>query len=67
MNSLQDTNITSTEKDIIADAMRKIRDFWNAEGKPDIDRVDSTIKINNIVHHIVISSNKKKLNLIILP
>jgi len=67
MDSLKDTNITSTADDIIADAMRKIRDFWNINEKPNIPRVDSTIKINNIEHHIVISASSKKLNLIIIP
>lgn len=65
MDSFRNINIKCTEKDVIAYAMRKIRDFWNIEKKPNVGRIDTTIKINGITHSMVMSAIDRKLNLII--
>lgn len=65
MENLKDINIKSIARDPVEDAKIRITQFWEKEGKPTIQRVDSTIRINDIEKNIIMFSGDNKLTLII--
>jgi len=65
MVSLADLNIKSEAEDPIEDTKKRITVFWEKEGKPNMPRVDSSIKINGKEHHILIYKEGEELQLTI--
>ena len=65
MTSLADLDVKSTEEDPIADTKKRIREFWEKEDKPNLERCDSSIKINGKEYQILIFVENKELTVII--
>jgi len=54
MVSLSDLDIKTENKNPVKDTKERIARFWETEGKPNLERVDSSIKINGEAYHILV-------------